>query len=325
MSFLAFEGITKSYGEKRAVDGVSFEVPAGEVFGLLGPNGAGKTTLIRILMDIIRADAGTVRLRGQPLDGRGLDRIGYLPEERGLYKKQKVADVMAYFGTLKGMPQRDARRRSLEWLSRIGMPEVANRKVESLSKGMAQKVQIATTFLHDPELAVLDEPFSGLDPINVQFVRELIVERRRAGRTTILSAHQMNLVEELCDRVALIHQGRLMVYGPLDEVRERWSLPEVIVAARGGLPPAIAGAAYVRPDGDGEGDGDRGGAAAGGANGLESWRVGLADGTAPAELLAGLVRAGVAVERFEKALTPLEEIFIRVVQGSAAAGPEGRA
>jgi ABC-2 type transport system ATP-binding protein len=327
MSFLAFEGITKSYGEKRAVDGVSFEVPAGEVFGLLGPNGAGKTTLIRILMDIIRADAGTVRLRGQPLDGRGLDRIGYLPEERGLYKKQKVADVMAYFGTLKGMPQRDARRRSLEWLSRIGMPEVANRKVESLSKGMAQKVQIATTFLHDPELAVLDEPFSGLDPINVQFVRELIVERRRAGRTTILSAHQMNLVEELCDRVALIHQGRLMVYGPLDEVRERWSLPEVIVAARGGLPPAIAGAAYVRPDGDGdgEGDGDRGGAAAGGANGLASWRVGLADGTAPAELLAGLVRAGVAVERFEKALTPLEEIFIRVVQGSAAAGPEGRA
>jgi len=323
MSFLAFDGIRKSYGEKRAVDGVSFEVPAGEVFGLLGPNGAGKTTLIRILMDIIRADAGTVTLFGKPLDGPGLDRVGYLPEERGLYRKQKVADVMTYFGELKGLPRADAHRRSLAWLARIGMPEVAHRKVESLSKGMAQKVQIATTFLHDPELAVLDEPFSGLDPINVQFVRELIVERRRAGRTTILSAHQMNLVEELCDRVALIHQGRLMVYGPLDEVRERWSLPEVIVAVRGGLPLAIAGAAYVRPDG--EGDGDREGAAAGGANGLASWRVGLADGTAPAELLAGLVRAGVAVERFEKALTPLEEIFIRVVQGSAAAGPEGRA
>ncbi|MCU0232187.1 MAG: ATP-binding cassette domain-containing protein [Acidobacteria bacterium] len=320
MSSLAFEGITKSYGEKRAVDGVSFQVPAGEVFGLLGPNGAGKTTLIRILMDIIRADAGTVTLFGRPLDGSGLDRVGYLPEERGLYKKQKVADVMAYFGTLKGMHQRDARRRALEWLARIGMPEVAHRKVESLSKGMAQKVQIATTFLHDPELAVLDEPFSGLDPINVLFVRELIVERRRAGRTTILSAHQMNLVEELCDRVALIHQGRLMVYGPLDEVRERWSLPEVIVAVRGELPPAIEGAVYARPDGDG-GRGCGSGEAIP-ANGLTIWRVGLADGTAPAELLARLVRAGIAVESFEKALTPLEEIFIRVVQGAAPGGAE---
>lgn len=276
---------------------------------------------MRIVLDILRADSGTATWKGRPSTELPRETFGYLPEERGLYRKQKVVDVMAYFGTLKGMHQRDARRRSLEWLSRIGMPEVANRKVESLSKGMAQKVQIATTFLHDPELAVLDEPFSGLDPINVQFVRELIVERRRAGRTTILSAHQMNLVEELCDRVALIHQGRLMVYGPLDEVRERWSLPEVIVGVRGGLPETIAGAAYVRPDGDGEsGTGE-----AARSNGLTSWRVGLADGSTPAGLLAGLVGAGIAVERFERALTPLEEIFIRVVQGSAAAGPEGRA
>ena len=311
MSFLAFDGIRKSYGEKRAVDGVSFEVPAGEVFGLLGPNGAGKTTLIRILMDIIRADAGTVTLFGKPLDGPGLDRVGYLPEERGLYRKQKVADVMTYFGELKGLPRADAHRRSLAWLARIGMPEVAHRKVESLSKGMAQKVQIATTFLHDPELAVLDEPFSGLDPINVQFVRELIVERRRAGRTTILSAHQMNLVEELCDRVALINEGRLVVYGPLDEVRERYSLPEVIVGVRGAMPDSIPGAAYVRPDGGG--DDAQAGPAGGGLS--ATWRVGLAEGTAPADLLAALVRSGLAVERFEKALTPLEEIFIRVVQG----------
>ena len=311
MSFLAFDGIRKSYGEKRAVDGVSFEVPAGEVFGLLGPNGAGKTTLIRILMDIIRADAGTVTLFGKPLDGPGLDRVGYLPEERGLYRKQKVADVMTYFGELKGLPRADAHRRSLAWLARIGMPEVAHRKVESLSKGMAQKVQIATTFLHDPELAVLDEPFSGLDPINVHFVRELIVERRRAGRTTILSAHQMNLVEELCDRVALINEGRLVVYGPLDEVRERYSLPEVIVGVRGAMPDSIPGAAYVRPDGGGD-DAQAGPAGDGPA---ATWRVGLAEGTAPADLLAALVRSGLAVERFEKALTPLEEIFIRVVQG----------
>jgi ABC-2 type transport system ATP-binding protein len=189
------------------------------------------------------------------------------------------------------------------------MPEVANRKVEALSKGMAQKVQIATTFLHDPDLAVLDEPFSGLDPINVQFVRELIVERRRAGRTTILSAHQMNLVEELCDRVALINEGRLVVYGPLDEVRARYSLPEVIVGVRGAMPVEIPGAAYVRPEDDGDG------AAPLDDGAPRTWHVGLADGTAPADLLAALVRAGLAVERFEKALTPLEEIFIRVVQG----------
>jgi ABC-2 type transport system ATP-binding protein len=183
---------------------------------------------------------------------------------------------------------------------------------------MAQKVQIATTFLHDPELAVLDEPFSGLDPINVHFVRELIVERRRAGRTTILSAHQMNLVEELCDRVALINEGRLVVYGPLDEVRERYSLPEVIVGVRGAMLDAIPGAAYVRPDGDGDGDGDDAQAGPDGGGLSATWRVGLAEGTAPAELLAALVRAGLAVERFEKALTPLEEIFIRVVQGERA-------
>jgi len=316
MSFLAFDGIRKSYGEKRAVDGVSFEVPAGEVFGLLGPNGAGKTTLIRILMDIIRADAGTVTLFGKALDGPALDRVGYLPEERGLYRKQKVADVMTYFGELKGLARADSRRRAIAWLSRIGMPEVANRKVEALSKGMAQKVQIASTFLHEPELAVLDEPFSGLDPINVQFVRELIVERRRAGRTTILSAHQMNLVEELCDRVALIHEGRLVVYGPLDEVRERYSLPEVIVGLRGELPAAIPGAAYVRSDDDDDCERKEPGPLGDGAP--RTWRIGLADGTAPADLLAALVRAGLAIERFEKALTPLEEIFIRVVQGERA-------
>ncbi len=305
MSFCRFEEIHKSYGDKRAVDGVSFEVLPGEVFGLLGPNGAGKTTLIRILMDIIRADSGRVMLFDRPLAPESLDRVGYLPEERGLYRKQRVLEVMTYFGELKGLSRSDARHRSEAWLERMEMTDVARKKVESMSKGMAQKIQIATTFLHDPEIAVLDEPFSGLDPINVQFVRQVIEERHRAGRTTILSAHQMNLVEALCDRVAMIHWGRLVVYGAIGEVRERYSLPEVIVGIRGALPDALPGAAYVRPEGD---DGD----------GL--WRIGLGEGTTTASLLAALVREGVPVESFEKALTPLEEIFIRVVRGGPGEG-----
>ncbi len=295
MSLLVFDGIHKSYGETVALRGISFEVRAGEVFGLLGPNGAGKTTLMRILMDIIRADSGTITLFGERHRREHLDRLGYLPEERGLYKKQPVLHVMTYFGTLKGLDRTEARRKSREWLERLGLGEVASWRVERLSKGMSQKVQIASTLLADPDLCVLDEPSTGLDPLNVRLVEELIRERRGRGKTTILSTHQMNQVEEICDRVALVHRGRLMVYGEVNEVRRRYSLPEVRVRVEGEM-PSLPGVERAESEGD------------------STWRLLLRDGTRPDEILGSLVRAGARVDRFEKVLAPMEEIFVRVVQ-----------
>jgi ABC-2 type transport system ATP-binding protein len=299
MSLLVFDEIRKSYGDTVALRGVSFEVRQAEVFGLLGPNGAGKTTLIRILMDILRADGGTILLFDEPRRREHLDRVGYLPEERGLYTKQPVLEVMTYFGALKGLTRAEARRRAKEWLDRIGLAETAKWRIERLSKGMSQKVQIAATLLADPELVVLDEPRSGLDPVNARLVDDLIRERRERGRTTILSTHQMSQVETLCDRVALIDHGRLMVYGAVQEVRERYSLPEVRVHASA-RPPAVAGVAEVIAEGNG------------------SFRLELTGERGPAEILGDLVAAGARVERFEKVLTPMEEIFVRVVQQGAA-------
>jgi ABC-2 type transport system ATP-binding protein len=299
MPILAFDNLVKSYGGTMALRGVSFEVQAGEIFGLLGPNGAGKSTLIRILMDIIRADSGEVRVFGETRRRDHLDRLGYLPEERGLYTKLTVIDVMTYFGALKGLSRAEARRRATEWLTRVELPHVAGWKVERLSKGMSQKVQIAAVLQSDPELCVLDEPTTGLDPVNVRLVQALLLERRRNGRTTILSTHQMNQVETLCDRVALIHRGRLMVYGDVDDVRRRYSRPEVRVRARGPLPPLTSVANVVREDED-------------------SWRLMLANGSAPSEVLAKLVGSCVVIDRFEPALAPMEDIFLHIVSEGKA-------
>jgi ABC-2 type transport system ATP-binding protein len=299
---VSFEGIRKSYGEVEALKTVSFDVGEGEVFGLLGPNGAGKTTLIRILMDIIRPDAGTITLFGQKHTADALDDVTYLPEERGLYVKHRVLDVMIYFGMLKGLARREARDRSNQWLERMGLAESARWRVSRLSKGMSQKVQVASTLLPKPKLCVLDEPFSGLDPVNVRLVQELLDERRQAGLTTILSTHQMNLVDTLCDRVALIDRGRLMVYGPVDEVRRRYSLPEVRVTLTTPL-PAIRGVERA--------DEEQGG----------TWRLLLGDGAEPSRILGELVASGAGVERFEKVLTPMEEVFIRVVDQGRSATP----
>jgi ABC-2 type transport system ATP-binding protein len=295
MTVLTFDGIEKMYGRTPALRGVSFDVEAGEIFGLLGPNGAGKSTLIRILMDIVRADRGHVRVFGVPRRREHLDRLGYLPEERGLYIRLPVIDVMTYFGALKGLTRQEARQRSLDWLGRLELEHVASWRVDRLSKGMSQKVQIASALLSDPEICVLDEPTTGLDPINVRVVQDLLHERRRQGRTTILSTHHMSQVEALCDRVALINEGRLVVYGPIDEVRRRHSRPEIRVRARAPL-PAIPEVASVVQDDDG------------------TCRLMLSDGAPPAEVLASLVRAGAVIDRFEPMLAPMEDIFLRVVQ-----------
>ena len=296
---VTFDDVQKSYGQTPALRGVSFEVQAGEIFGLLGPNGAGKSTLIRILMDIIRADRGRVLVFGELRRREHLDRLGYLPEERGLYTKLTVIDVMTYFGALKGLRRAEARQRALAWLERVELPHVASWKVDRLSKGMSQKVQIAAILASDPEVCVLDEPTTGLDPVNVQLVEDLLLERRRAGRTTILSTHHMNQVESLCDRVAMINQGQLVVYGEVGEVRRHHSLPEVRVHAVGALPdvPAVARRSE-------EADG--------------TWRLLLHDGTPPHEVLKTLIDRGAIVDRFEPLLAPMEDIFVRVVR-------EGRA
>jgi len=299
MIILSFDHLSKRYGQTTALNDVSFDVLNGEIFGLLGPNGAGKSTLIRILMDIIRADSGAIRVFGEPRRRDHLDRLGYLPEERGLYTKQTVIDVMMYFGSLKGLNRLEARRRALEWLAKVELPQVSTWRIDRLSKGMSQKVQIASVLLSDPELCVLDEPTTGLDPVNVRLVQDLLIERRSRGRTTILSTHHMNQVETLCDRVALINKGRLMVYGKVDEVRRRYSLPEVFVRSRGPLPvvPQIACATESE-------------------TGL--WRLRLVDGVPPAEVLAALVGRGAEIDRFEPALAPMEDIFLRVVREAQA-------
>jgi ABC-2 type transport system ATP-binding protein len=225
--------------------------------------------------------------------------MGYLPEERGLYTKLTVIDVMTYFGTLKGLPRAAARKKATDWLERVELPHVAAWKVDRLSKGMSQKVQIASVLLSDPELCVLDEPTTGLDPVNVRLVQDLLIERRRQGRTTILSTHHMNQVEALCDRVALINKGRLMVYGEVDEVRRQHSLPEVRVHAERPL-PQVPGVVSAVDEGE------------------NVWRLMLADGVTPAQALTALVRAGAPVVRFEPMLAPMEDIFLRVVREEAA-------
>lgn len=295
MAILTFDRIEKAYGQTVALRGVSFDVLGGEIFGLLGPNGAGKSTLIRILMDIIRADRGEVRVFGERRRRDHLDRLGYLPEERGLYTKLPVLDVMTYFGALKGLSRHEARRRSMTWLQKIDLAHVASWRVDRLSKGMSQKVQIASALLSDPEICLLDEPTTGLDPVNVRIVQDLLVERRRAGRTTILSTHHMNQVEALCDRVALIDHGSLMVYGPIDEVRRHHSLPEIRVQARGPLPSVPDVMSVVQDDGN-------------------TWRLIVSDGTPSARVLNSLVQAGAVIDRFEPMLAPMEDIFLQVVR-----------
>lgn len=226
MKSLELQGLSKSYDGTRACREVSLRLGEGEIFGLLGPNGAGKTTLLRLLLGILEPDGGRILLDGTPMTREDRDRVGYLPEERGLYRKQKVLDVLVYFAMLKGMARRQARTAALSALEKVGLGEVSRRKVEDLSKGMQQKVQILGSLLHDPSLLVLDEPFSGLDPVNTRLVKDMIRERRGPGRLVLLSTHQMAQAEALCDRVALIHEGSLVLYGELRKIRESWAQAE---------------------------------------------------------------------------------------------------
>lgn len=222
MSFLSIQHISKHYAGHTALNNVSFEIPEGKIFGLLGPNGAGKTSLIRIINQITAADEGKITLGGEELGSKHLKNIGYLPEERGLYKKMKVLEQMIYFAELRGFTTADARKRAAEWIDRFGMQGWENKNIEELSKGMQQKVQFVITVLHEPQLIILDEPFSGFDPVNTQQIKEEILRLKKEGRTVVFSTHRMESVEELCDNIGIIVKAEKKLEGSLSEVKEQF-------------------------------------------------------------------------------------------------------
>ena len=235
MPAVELNNICKSYNDNLVVNNVSFTVAQGEIFGLIGPNGAGKTTTIRMMMDIIKPESGEISILGENLNEDTKNRIGYLPEERGLYKKMTVLQSLVYLASLKGMGNRAARSRAEELLQRVDMLPHQKKKIEELSRGMGQIIQFLATIIHDPQLLILDEPFAGLDPVNTQLLKEIILELRSRGKAIILSTHMMNEVEALCDRILMIHKGRTVLYGELAEIKSRYRNNSVFLKFDGTL------------------------------------------------------------------------------------------
>jgi len=287
--------VAKSFGSTHAVVDVSFDVERGEIFGLLGPNGAGKTTTIRLMLDIFKPERGMVSILDGPMTEEKKDRIGYMPEDRGLYQDAPLERCLLYLASLKGISSGEARQRLGELLERFDLAAHKSKKVKELSKGMQQKAQIINTIIHRPELVIIDEPFIGLDPINTQLVKDLMEELRDQGATILMSTHQMRQVEELCDRILLIDDGKDVLYGNLDDIRRRFSGHAVLVRAAGEL-PTVAGVKRVSPHND-------------------AAKLTLAQGTTPQNVLRALMAQDVILEKFEIAIPTLDEIFIRVVEG----------
>jgi ABC-2 type transport system ATP-binding protein len=230
---IRLEGVRKAYSGHVAVHGLSLAIGRGSVFGLLGPNGAGKTTTLRMVMDVLRPDEGTIEILGRPADRAGRDRVGYMPEERGLYPRMLVEEQLLFFAELKGVSRSDAARRLEVWLERLGLREWKKRRMLELSKGMQQKAQFIATILHDPDILILDEPLSGLDPVAADQMRDVLLELRRQGKTLVLSSHQMETVERLCDSIALIHRGHKVLDGGVAEVKGRHGSNTLVLAYEG--------------------------------------------------------------------------------------------
>jgi len=294
-----FEGVKKRFEDSVAVDGLDLAVPRGSVYGLLGPNGAGKTTSIRMLMGILGPDEGSILALGAEPTDATKDRIGYLPEERGLYPSMKVADNLMFFGQLRGLTAADARVAIRDWLAHFGMADTAGRRLQELSKGNQQKIQFVATVLHRPDLLVLDEPFSGLDPVNQDLMRATIQELSRRGTTIMLSTHRMDEVERLCSHLTLIHRGRAVCQGALDDVRREHGGESVHLEAEGdtSFVDALPQVASVRRSG-------------------RVLEVAMADQADPSALLAA-VAPRVRVRRFEVRGASLHAIFVRMVSGPA--------
>jgi ABC-2 type transport system ATP-binding protein len=298
MPAITLKNISKSFGDVKAVEDVSLEIEKGELFGLLGPNGAGKTTSIRVMLDIFKPDSGSVDILGGAMSEAKKDRIGYMPEDRGLYQDIPLDRCLAYLGSLKGMNAAEVKQRSAAYLERFDLSAHQTKKVKELSKGMQQKAQIIATLLHEPELLIVDEPFSGLDPVNTQMVMDLLEEEHRKGTTIILCSHQMHQVEELCDRIVLIDHGKVMLYGALDAIRKQFAAHAVNIRSKVKLPD-LNGVERIDE-----------------VNGTQ--RVQLARGADAQSLLHQLVELDIPLEQFELSMPTLDEIFIKVVQGKGA-------
>lgn len=293
---LLLEGVSKIFDEFVAVRDLSLTVRPGTIYGLLGPNGAGKTTTIRMIVNIIAPDKGRVELYGEPMSEKLMDRIGYLPEERGLYKKMRIADQLRFFGEMKGLSARKADERAAHWLERLKLSEWGLKKTDELSKGMQQKVQFITTVMHEPDLLILDEIFSGLDPVNADLMMEVLAELKASGHTIILSTHQMEQAERLCDDICLINKSQKVLEGSLREIKRGFGRHAVALRAEG-----VDGAlddrrlvANVKPFGD-------------------YTEVLLAEGASAQDLLRSLVERGAQVTRFETVEPSLHDIFIQKV------------
>lgn len=295
-------GVTKRYGDFTAVEGLDLRVPVGSTFALLGPNGAGKTTTIRMILRIIEETHGEIRVLGRPVDRDVLDRVGYLPEERGLYKKMTVRRLLVFLASLKGVPARESTPRIDRWLERLELSEWRDAKVQELSKGMQQKLQFIGTILHDPELVILDEPFSGLDPINQKVLREIISELRREGRTILFSTHIIEHAERICDTVAIIARGRKVVDGPVAQVKREHGERYVALATESDSDAAavLERSTLV--------ESVRSPSA--GAGSPRDHLVTLRGGVEANDLLEELVRGGVKLRRFELVEPSLEQVFI---------------
>ena len=315
-SALRVQGVTKQYGDFLAVDDLSFEVPPGCIYGVLGPNGAGKTTTLRMINDILVPDKGEICLFGSLAPGRqAAGRIGYLPEERGLYPKMKVLEVLEFFGELRGVARKEARRRASIWMERLGISDWTKNRVQDLSKGMQQKVQFITAVLHEPELLILDEPWSGLDPINASVLREVVLAQHEEGRTVLFSTHLMEQAETICDRVCIIARGKVVLEGELEAIkreatRGRLALVELADAqsSERARETVLADQALVSSVAADKG----------------VFKVELAAGVESDALLAVLVGASLPIRRFEVFKPSLQQIFVDRVGTQATTTAEGR-
>lgn len=294
MPAVELNNICKSYNDNLVVNNVSFTVAQGEIFGLIGPNGAGKTTTIRMMMDITKPESGEICILGESLNEATKNRIGYLPEERGLYRKLTVIDSLVYLSSLKGISSHSARSRTEELLKRIDMLPHKNKKIEELSRGMGQLIQFLVAIIHDPQLVILDEPFAGLDPVNTKLLKEIILELRNQDKAIILSTHMMNEVETLCDRILMINKGRTVLYGELAEIKSRYRNNSVFLKFDGAL-GEIEGVVGKKTHGD-------------------YVELFLDGETPPQKILQQLMSRGVEINQFEVSTPPLNEIFLQVVE-----------
>ena len=285
--------IAKSYADKVVVDDLSFSVAQNEIFGLIGPNGAGKTTTIRMMMDIIKPDSGEVTILGEKLSEASKNRLGYMPEERGLYRKLTIMDSIIYLASLKGMDKHSIEEKANDLLNRTGMLPNRWKKIEELSKGMGQIIQYIVTIIHDPELVILDEPFAGLDPVNTELLKGMFVALRNQGKAVILSTHQMNQVEELCDRILMINNGRAVLYGNLKEIKTKYRSNSIIIDSEGELGQVLGVTEKRTHKGYVE--------------------LVLEGNTTPKQVLERLVSTSIVINRFEVATPSLNEIFLKVV------------